>query len=193
MLVFGNGVRYCLGIMTLTEAKRFAIDHLKTSGYWAKGWRFEWMKRGCTRTLGQCSYRRKLLRMNPDYVRLCGDDSVKDTVIHEMAHIVAMDRFGERGHGRAWKVVCRQLGCDPKRLKNLANEPAWKAWHGEKRQKRFSDWALVDINTGYVFKRYRRKPNPQTIANAPFTWAVGRKAETLGNLRVREVQKSVIG
>lgn len=35
-----------------------------------------------------------------------------DTLLHEMTHIEAWLRHGERGHGRAWKLIARRVGCE---------------------------------------------------------------------------------
>lgn len=40
---------------------------------------------------------------------------MKDTVSHEIAHIVAFAVYGERGHGARWKMVHRMLGGNGKR------------------------------------------------------------------------------
>ena len=43
------------------------------------------------------------------------EDFLKQTVGHEIAHLVAFQLFGSRGHDKAWKYVMRQLGLEPNR------------------------------------------------------------------------------
>jgi len=40
-----------------------------------------------------------------------------DTVYHELAHVIAIKRYGRRGsgHGKLWKKVARELGCSAAR------------------------------------------------------------------------------
>ncbi len=45
---------------------------------------------------------------------------VYETLIHEYAHLLAIDRFGVAGagHGEHWKACMRELGQNPKRTHN---------------------------------------------------------------------------
>jgi len=43
------------------------------------------------------------------------EEFLKQTVGHEIAHLVAFQLFGSRGHDKAWKYVMRQLGLEPNR------------------------------------------------------------------------------
>jgi len=62
----------------------------------------------------------------------CSDDKVLNTILHEMAHIIA---GREAGHGPAWKDACRRLGMSEKDItrcgdaKDNALAPKHK-WHG---------------------------------------------------------------
>lgn len=51
---------------------------------------------------------------------------IKDTIIHEVAHIVADNVFGHQGHGPAWKRVMLAMGVTPNRLHPLTNSK-WEA------------------------------------------------------------------
>jgi hypothetical protein len=47
------------------------------------------------------------------HLLLPGNEAVLlDTVLHEMTHIEAWLRFGERGHGRSWKEIANRVGCE---------------------------------------------------------------------------------
>jgi predicted SprT family Zn-dependent metalloprotease len=46
----------------------------------------------------------------------------KETIPHEVAHIVCAALELDRGHGHYWKKVARSLGCSGERCFNAANE-----------------------------------------------------------------------
>lgn len=54
------------------------------------------------------------------------DHFVKDTIIHEVAHIVANNVFGSKGHDAAWRKVMLAMGVTPNRLHDLTNTK-WEA------------------------------------------------------------------
>ncbi len=47
-------------------------------------------------------------------------DQMKDTISHEIAHMVAYAVYGETGHGARWKLVHRMLGGSAERTYNAA-------------------------------------------------------------------------
>ena len=77
-------------------------------------WLFRWQnKKGA---LGTCSYNKKEIRLSKWYVELNDLMSVRDTILHEVAHALSYVRYGSKGigHGRLWKDICRQIGAVPK-------------------------------------------------------------------------------
>lgn len=67
------------------------------------------------------------------YVAEQNIEEMKDTVSHEIAHIVSFAVYGERGHGARWKMVHRMLGGNGKRCydsKNVKVIPGRRTnWH----------------------------------------------------------------
>lgn len=61
------------------------------------------------RTAGWAKYNAWEVSIN-SHVAAQSIAQMKDTVSHEIAHIVAFAVYGERGHGAAWKRVHRMLG-----------------------------------------------------------------------------------
>lgn len=60
-----------------------------------------------TRTiLGQCNYKKKLIRLSDPYTILNNEESVKETIIHEIAHALTK---GEK-HNHIWKSKVLELG-----------------------------------------------------------------------------------
>lgn len=47
---------------------------------------------------------------------LFDEESVRDTLIHEYAHLLAVHRYGRKGagHGPAWREAMREMGLEPK-------------------------------------------------------------------------------
>ena len=77
-------------------------------------WLFRWQNKKSS--LGTCSYNRKEIRLSKWYVELNDLASVRDTILHEIAHALSFIRYGSEGigHGRLWKKVCREIGAIPK-------------------------------------------------------------------------------
>jgi hypothetical protein len=44
---------------------------------------------------------------------------VKDTVLHEFAHAIAFIVYNDRGHGKYWKSIAREIGAIPKARGNF--------------------------------------------------------------------------
>lgn len=70
------------------------------------------------KSLGSCRYGPREIVLNNFMVENCEDDVVIDTLLHECAHAlcgVTRSKTGRvMGHGRAWKMWARMLGCQPK-------------------------------------------------------------------------------
>jgi predicted SprT family Zn-dependent metalloprotease len=88
------------------------------------GWSFAYNRR--KRSLGLCVYRGKRIELSTHLVARNGDDEVRDTLLHEIAH--ALTGPGH-GHDDAWKAVCLRIGARPERLASDADMPqgAWLA------------------------------------------------------------------
>lgn len=102
--------------MELEAAKQMCLDAM--AKWSCDGWEFAWMN--SDRTLGQVRrYRGKQeLRLSRNFVRLNTEDAVRDTILHEIAHIKAGLKAG---HGIAWKMWCRTVGCRPERCAALSD------------------------------------------------------------------------
>ena len=77
-------------------------------------WLFCWQnKKGA---LGTCSYNKKEIRLSKWYVELNDLISVRDTILHEIAHALSYVYYGSEGigHGKLWKDICREIGATPK-------------------------------------------------------------------------------
>ena len=71
---------------------------------------------------GRAHYRSKLISLNP-LLRGHGEEEIRRTFLHELAHLLAQFRAGRKRilpHGEEWRRACHDLGIgDEKRCHNL--------------------------------------------------------------------------
>ena len=92
------------------------------------------------RCLGLCRFDAKRIELSAAFVQRNGEDAVRDTVLHEVAHALAGARAG---HGAAWKAACVRIGARPERLDREADMPAGR-------------WRAVCPGCGHEHTRHRR-------------------------------------
>lgn len=136
------------------------------------GYTFDWMN--SKRTLGQCNYGKKLIRLSEHYVFHNDETLVKDTILHELAHAFNYHIYNGRGHGRSWKFCCVQIGCRPIRCKEEVRDGLVVGGH---------KFILRHIETKEVFSRFHKWPS-KTHRNIKNIYIRGRKHETLGKLEL---------
>ncbi len=110
-------------LMDAVKAGQLAMQLMEQHGLLAQGWRFAWGHG--RRQLGSASIRRrvdrgtgrvqqiKTITLSRYLVALNGEDAVRDTILHEIAHALA---GLDHGHDDVWKAVCRRIGAEPQRL-----------------------------------------------------------------------------
>lgn len=91
---------------------------------------FDFKLRGRSR-VGQADLRHNHMNFNMDYIML-NPEAYLATVYHEVAHLVAHWVYGEKGHGRRWRVVDLSLGgngnrCNQKDVTGLDSADVAKA------------------------------------------------------------------
>lgn len=74
--------------------------------------KIEW--RRYTVTAGMAHYQLGLITLSVHVLR--EPHHVRETLLHEYAHLLAFDRHGKKGagHGQPWKKAMRDLGLEPK-------------------------------------------------------------------------------
>lgn len=118
------------------------------------GYRFEWDSRSTVR-FGVCNYKTKVIKLSSQLcdVNFNNIDEVMDTILHEIAHALAVIKWGYhgRGHGKPFKVMARAIGSrgetyyDSKRVIPVkTNEERYK-------------WVATCPSCGYQAK-FTRKP-----------------------------------
>ena len=73
------------------------------------------------RRLGHCDYRDKVIRIALQHALGDADESIRDTVLHEIAHAIA---GCEAGHGPLWKEIAQKIGATPAAKKYETLTPA---------------------------------------------------------------------
>ncbi len=94
--------------MEFGEVERMARGLMVVHG--VGDWGFGWNRR--KRALGLCRYGERRIELSVYFVRDNGEESVRDTILHEIAHALAGQRAG---HGAKWKMMCARLGCKAER------------------------------------------------------------------------------
>lgn len=119
------------------EARELACGLMARHGL--EGWHFGFDR--ARRRLGACHYAGRRITLSGPLVELNDVATVRDTVLHEIAHALAPGA----GHGPAWRAACRRVGarparCVPEHEVTLPQAP----------------YALVCDRCGSRYPRYRR-------------------------------------
>ena len=154
----------------LIHIQLFAINKLKETGLFEKGWRFVWDK--SIRRYGQCRYNKKEIGISKKLTQINEISESEDTVLHELAHALV-----GRGHGHnaVWKKMCVKVGAKPERCYKEED-------NGGKVKSLKPKYILVNKDTGEGHCRYWRKPK---IKDWSDRWVRGKKAETYGKLELK--------
>src|SRR5262249_46833618 len=105
---------------------------------------FNWRKR----SLGVCYYERKRIELSRHYVARNDEASIRDTILHEIAHALAGRKAG---HGAAWKAICLAIGATPARCDATAAMPAGR-------------WRATCPSCRHTYTRHRRPQRQTTYA-----------------------------
>jgi predicted SprT family Zn-dependent metalloprotease len=95
--------------MNLYAARDLALALMRHHALDRAGWTFQFDH--ARRRFGSCRYRSKVITLSRHLTFLNGEDQVRDTILHEIAHAFAP----HDGHGAQWKQKCLEIGANPKR------------------------------------------------------------------------------
>lgn len=90
--------------MNLHDAERMARSLMDQHGL--SHWRFKFDR--AKQRFGLCDYNKYTISLSHDLTVLNGEDEVRNTILHEIAHALAGN---DAGHGYEWKSVARSIGC----------------------------------------------------------------------------------
>jgi hypothetical protein len=137
-------------IVDIDSIRQMALEHMdKTYSYrgkhfnpTAEGWTFSFNNR--KRALGLCDYRRRTIYLSR-YIIENGSREMSgwvNTMVHEIAHAFAGDKFGKYGHCWLWKSLFISLGGSGLRCSNDT------IVYGNLEEKPVSKYTLICDNCG---------------------------------------------
>jgi predicted SprT family Zn-dependent metalloprotease len=92
-------------LRTISAAQRIMRHIFKSHAL--PGWKILFAEYTLKRA-GSCSHHTKTIRINKHYATRVDEKDLNDTVLHEIAHMIAGE---EAGHGPKWKQVAKEIGC----------------------------------------------------------------------------------
>lgn len=94
--------------MDITEARKLAIALMEE--HEVSHWDFRWDR--AERRMGAAHFSKLEISMSSKYASVATAEQVRETMLHEIAHVHAGARAG---HGPVWKAAARRLGIAPNR------------------------------------------------------------------------------
>lgn len=105
--------------MMLTPARQLAMKLMREHDL--TKWSFSFNKN--KRRLGVCRYKKKSIELSRYFVTANDEDTIKDIILHEIAH--ALVGTGQ-GHNNVWKQKAVDIGCSPSRTKSVITDAPHK-------------------------------------------------------------------
>lgn len=104
--------------MNLNDAEKLAKKLLDK--YELYNWHFGFDN--SKRRFGCCHGGTKWITLSRHLVKLNSESEVKNTILHEIAHALTHLRYGYyvKSHGKEWRKVALEIGCDGSRCHNAA-------------------------------------------------------------------------
>ncbi len=96
--------------MELNEIKTLALSLMKEHGLTQRGWILQFDN--AVRRHGQCRHRSRIISLSSRTNVLREESSVKNTILHEIAHALV---GGGHGHDYVWKAQAKEIGCTGER------------------------------------------------------------------------------
>ena len=163
--------------MNATEGEHLALLHMEEHGLFDELWHFDF--ESCKRSLGRCHYHAKKITLSKWYVELNEEDDVEDTILHEIAHILA---GSSNKHNKVWKRWAAKVGAPTRARYSDIN-------HGGDTvciQKENAKYILINQDTGEIYRKYFRKPKRVGWLGKT-CFIKGKHKATIGKLVVKEI------
>lgn len=106
------------------EARALAIKLMAQHGLYAWSFCFTNAKRQA----GVCQFGKKWIGLSVHFCERNDLDTVRNTILHEIAHALAGP---SAGHGPEWQRVCVRIGAKPERCYDTGVEMPEGRWHGQ--------------------------------------------------------------
>ena len=157
--------------MNLDKAEQLAITEMAKH---ISGWEFSWNNR--KKAFGLCRYRHKHIQLSRILTAAGDEQRVLQTILHEIAHVIAYEQHGKRGHCKVWKSVCLSLGGTGRTTTRVSEKEDAAV---------VPKWVMVFGSD--IVKSYIRKPNRRTFAQIHKLYLMNLpKHLTLGKLQILE-------
>ena len=124
--------------MDLEAARGLALG-LMAEHVELRDWRFAF-SRHARRTLGVCRHRQQVIVLSTAFVELNDEPTVRDIVLHELAHALV---GAGHGHDAVWQAKAVEPGANPDRVCTAAVMPP-------------GDWQATCASCRRTFDRYRQ-------------------------------------
>lgn len=120
--------------MDIQRAVMMATDLMNYHGlYGVRGWQFK-LTRSMS-SLGAIRPKQRVLCLSKPYATHNSEDSVLDTILHEIAHVLTFQEIHEIGnrewHGPIWKRKAREIGARPETCASEKGIVLPTKWVGE--------------------------------------------------------------
>ena len=138
-------------IMTPIEAKKLVLDLMTEHKLLDDGWYFRFNN---SRTIaGQCNHTYKEINLSKFLLPHMLDSSIKNTILHEIAHALV---GYSHGHDSVWRRKALEIGCDGNRCYNQKN--SFKSGSKDTIIKS-SKYNLTCKTCGYTVAKHRKPKN----------------------------------
>lgn len=92
-------------------ARKMYKDLAREHGLLEKGWKVMFNDR--ISSAGLCSDRKKVLYLSRKFLKDATNEQIRNTMLHEIAHALEFDKWGESSHNWRFRNLCVEIGCDP--------------------------------------------------------------------------------
>ncbi len=166
--------------VTLQDVEDYARACIDVCG--PEGWRMQWDD--AVRRLGCCKINQRVISISRFFAEtyLFKDpELIRRTVLHELAHALAWEKYHERNHGPAWHYMCYCLGISDERSVCHCDDFA------PRERRRAPLFALCHKETGEVYRYYYRRPRLSAY-KLRFCYIPGKKKSTYGKLNIIDLR-----
>ncbi len=99
--------------MNLSQAQTMANELMGQHGLLVRGWKFRFDR--SKKRFGCCFYGKMAITLSSHLTELNDEDRVRNTIIHEIAHVLVGTGHG---HDAFWVAKAKEIGCDGERCYN---------------------------------------------------------------------------
>jgi len=107
--------------MELSKARYILSYEMHRHSLSQKGWTHGFDN--AKKRFGVCKKIRKHISISKYLAHLNSEEEVRDTVLHEIAHALAIERGQDDNHGPRWKSIAREIGCRAERCHSAETVP----------------------------------------------------------------------